>query len=128
MKRRWPLLLIVGITFLTFYRAFFAEFVMWDDDHLITNNILLKMPLWEFIRTAFSVFYHGDYFPITLCSYWLDFNILGLEVQSVHVENVIWHAANATLLFLFLNKLCRDWPLPLLISLIFAIHPLQTES
>jgi protein O-mannosyl-transferase len=80
-------------------------------------------------------FWIGGVRPLLMASYWVNFQISGTQVFSYHVVNVGLHAVSATLLFFILQRLLSIsdfrrtafWP-ALAGSLLFLLHPLQTES
>lgn len=129
MKKSGWYYLILGILIpLVFQKAFVAQYVLWDDNALVLENPLLKLPFWEALKAALSVYYHGDYFPLTLMSYWFDVQVAGTSAFFQHCENLVLHMAASFLLLSCLHKLTKNLGLSFLVSLVFAIHPLQTES
>ncbi|HEX3879888.1 MAG TPA: hypothetical protein VHW24_23055, partial [Bryobacteraceae bacterium] len=74
--------------------------------------------------------------PVLVVSYWLNYHFWGESPFSFHFANVVIHFVNSALVFLVLRRLLQKagWAgrKPQLASavgaLIFAIHPLQTES
>lgn len=128
MKQRWILLALILLVFFTFQRALFADYVLWDDDALVFNNIVSKQPFGAALKTAFTIYYHGDYFPLTLMSYWVDYQLFGYNAQAQHLINLGLHILNVVLLFLFLRRFTKREALVWLPALLFAIHPLQTET
>ncbi|MBS1970852.1 MAG: tetratricopeptide repeat protein [Bdellovibrionales bacterium] len=127
-KNGWWYLLLAILIPLVFQRAFIAQYVLWDDDALVLNNPILKMPFWEAVKVSFSNYYHGDYFPLTLMSYWLDVQLAGVSAFFQHTENLILHMAATLLLLSCLYKLTKSMTFAVLVSLFFAIHPVQTET
>lgn len=127
-KKYWHLVILALLVVLVYHRAYFAQFVLWDDDALIMNNGTLKMPLWQALETAFSVYYHGDYFPLTLMSYWTDVYFFGESAQAMHLINLALQVFNVSLLYIFLKKLTKSETTALIICLFYGFHPLQTES
>ncbi|WP_413289267.1 tetratricopeptide repeat protein [Bdellovibrio sp. HCB337] len=128
LKKYWVELCFVFLIPLVFYRAFMAPYVTWDDDVLILKNPLLQLPFWEALKNAFQVYYHGDYFPLTLMSYWLDFQVFGLSAPAQHIENLVLHLVATLLLFRVLKSVSQKDRLSFFITLVFALHPLQMES
>ncbi len=123
LKSWWPALLVPVF----FFRAYTAQFLNWDDNVLILQNPLLKLDFWNATKTGFSYFYHGDYFPVTLLSYCLDFNCFGLDPRFFHIENIFWHFLNVLVLLKLLRTLELKEGLVLAVGMIFAIHPMQAE-
>lgn len=128
MKPKKLLLIILALTAYTFHRAFFANYVLWDDDALIFNNVMLKMPFWEALKTASTSYYHGDFFPLTLTSYWIDHALFGMNAAAQHGINWLMHLISVALLFLFLQKFSQHKILILFATLAYALHPLQAET
>lgn len=127
-KNGWWYLLLAILIPLVFQRAFIAQYVLWDDDALVLNNPILKLPFWDAVKASFGNYYHGDYFPLTLLSYWLDVQIAGFNAFFQHTENLILHILAALLLLSCLHKLTKNLTFSVLVSLFFAIHPVQTET
>ncbi len=128
MKKWWPVLFLPLLVCVVYHRAYYAQFVLWDDDALIMNNAMLNMPLWGALTTAFTIYYHGDYFPLTLMSYWTDIQLFGVNARAMHLENLFLQALNVSLLYVFLKKITESHIIALVTSLFYAIHPLQTET
>lgn len=129
MKKSGWCYLILGVLIpLVFQKAFVAQYVLWDDNALVLENPLLKLPFWEALKASFTVYYHGDFFPLTLMSYWLDVQAAGYSAFFQHTENLVLHMAASFLLFSCLQKLTKNLGFSFLVALVFAIHPLQTES
>jgi tetratricopeptide (TPR) repeat protein len=80
-------------------------------------------------------FWLGGVRPALMATYWLNFLISGTDTFSYHLVNVAIHAATAVLAYLILNRVIEissirlegRWH-ALAGSVIFLLHPLQTES
>ena len=75
-------------------------------------------------------FYYRPFLRLTL---WIDKVLWGLEPSFMHLENVLIHALNTVLVMLLAQKVfsameLKRPELPLLSALIFALHPINTES
>lgn len=127
-KIKWFYPVLLVLVPIVFHRAFFSQYVLWDDDVLLLQNPILKAPFWEALKTSFTVYYHGDYFPLTLMSYWIDIAALGMGPGLQHAENLALHLLATFLLLSCLRKLAQNDALAFLLTLIYAIHPLQAEA
>lgn len=58
----------------------------------------------------------------------IDCQIFGLNPGGPHVVNVLFHAANAVLLFLLLQRLTNAQWRSAIVAGLFALHPLHVES
>ncbi len=105
-----------------------ATFVGFDDPDYIDNSYVKAGVTLQGIKWAFTTWYASNWHPLTWLSHMLDCQLFGLDPGAQHLVNVVFHAANAALLFLFLfratNKL---WPAAFVAAL-FAWHPLHVES
>lgn len=126
-RKHWPVFVLVGLALIVFHQAFQSELVFWDDDVFILRNDILKMPLFQALSVMFTSYYHGDYLPFTILSYWLDSNIFGQEPFVFHAVNLILHCINIVLVYWLIFKFSQDRLTAFLVAIIFAIHPLQAE-
>ncbi len=126
-RLKTPLFLVVLIL-VTFHRAYFSEFVSWDDNVLVTGNSLMTMDFWSAIKSTFSGFIHGDYIPLAQMSFWLDLNLFEFSASGMHLENLLLHSLNVILVYSILISLNSSSLLAILVSIVFAIHPMQVES
>jgi hypothetical protein len=86
-------------------------------------------------RRPFSAFL-GGLRPVLMISYWVNGRLWGDAPIGYHSVNVLIHLANSGLVFLVLNRLLSmaAWPVSrskvaaAIGTLVFLIHPLQTES
>ncbi len=118
-------LLIVAAGVWVFYPAIHGQW-LWDDDVLITNNLLIHDPagLWKtwFAPTMSLI----DYFPITVSVEWLAWRAWGLNTFGYHLTSIVLHLTSALLVWRLLSKL--GIRLAWLGGLLFAIHPVMVES
>jgi tetratricopeptide (TPR) repeat protein len=118
-------LLTAAILF-AYYKIFNAGFISWDDPEYVLLNKDIRS--FSFLPNWFSQFYIGHYNPLTIASYAIDFLIGGQQPFIYHLENILLHVANALLLYAFINKLFANRNIALFVALLFALHPMHTES
>jgi Flp pilus assembly protein TadD len=114
-----------------------GAFLAWDDDINLTLNAHLDLT-WENVRWMFTDADHmRRYVPLAWLGWSLERAWFGLTPFSAHVGNLLWHAANAGLLFLVLRRLFRspgpdgpdrrsEWAAAAGAAL-WAVHPLRVE-
>lgn len=113
---------ILGIILFVYMPALRAGFV-WDDDSMLTDNIVLKQNgLYKSWLTTEQL----NYWPITWTSYWLDHKLWKLNATGYHLTNILIHAVCTFLIWRILLRLKIPASLP--IALIFAVHPVNVES
>jgi tetratricopeptide (TPR) repeat protein len=111
---------------------------IWDDKILISENDSVKS--WTDLKTNLtSDFFHFDkspqvagkrgyYRPLVTLTYMVDYAIWKLNPVGYHATNIALHGANSMLLLLLLSLLVPGEGVPLLAALLFAVHPIHTES
>ncbi len=123
--------LILLVTILSaYYPAFDNDFVYWDDQYYITQNIYLAQPSLANLKVLLTKAISLNYHPITMFTLWCNSYVSGIESATPFIiTNVIIHTAACISLFHFLLRLSNNhlW-LSGFVTLIFAIHPLHTES
>jgi len=122
-------LLLALTTLLVYLPVGTHRFVNYDDDDYITNNpIVKKGPTWTGVQWAFTTWHASNWHPLTWLSHMTDCWLFGLNAGAHHFVNVLFHAANAALLFVLLRRLTGAlWPCAFIAAL-FAWHPLHVES
>ena len=116
------------------YTPIVLEFrFFWDDNDNVVNNIYVKdFTHWKKYFTdnliAGSGLVSNYYRPFLLVAFAILYKMFELMAEPWHVFNILLHAANSFLLFLFLRRLLRRKFLSLSVSLVFLVHPIQTEA
>jgi tetratricopeptide (TPR) repeat protein len=122
-------LVLVAATLAVYNPVNRSAFVNFDDDHYITGNPHVLAGLkWETVKWAFSNYYEANWHPLTWLSHALDAQLFGLNPVGHHYTNVVLHALNAVLLFLLLQSATGFTWRSLIVSALFALHPVNVES
>ncbi|MGH0033163.1 MAG: tetratricopeptide repeat protein [Myxococcota bacterium] len=124
----WALALLAA-TLATWRPATDADFVLFDDDLLITRVAEIEAGLgWESVRWAFTSVDMANWMPLTRLSWMLDAELFGLDPRAFHATNVLLHALAAVLFFLALERLTGAAARSALVAALFALHPLGVEA
>ncbi|MDP2645030.1 MAG: tetratricopeptide repeat protein, partial [Desulfobacterales bacterium] len=124
-------LVLVLVTLAVYWQVRDFSFVNYDDQIFVKdNNHVQRGVTWENILWAFSgaTEYSGYWAPLTWLSFLIDYEISGIAAGGYHLTNVLFHVANAMLLFLFLKQSTGDHWRSGFVAALFALHPLQVES
>ena len=118
----------VGI-FLVYARTLMLDFAL-DDIFLIKNNTLLYTDPWKLLLGDLwagdeSVAQSSFFRPLFLLSVLCDL-VVTKEPWMFHLQNVFWHVAASTMLYVLLSRWLTSVQGLLAIG-IFAFHPLQSE-
>ncbi|MGB9707548.1 MAG: tetratricopeptide repeat protein [Microgenomates group bacterium] len=126
------LILIIGLS--VYFNSFFNGFV-WDDEEQILNNSIIKnfsnLPL-IFKSSTFSTGGAGlsglYYKPLMSFSFMVNYLIWQSSPFGFHLFQVILHLINAVFVFLIFSKFFKNTFVSFFLSLIFTVHPVNTES
>jgi tetratricopeptide (TPR) repeat protein len=124
-----PLLLLVLATAAVYGQSLGYDFLRnWDDNHYILENADVQGFGWDRIRAVFSTFYVGNYAPVQMLSYMLDYGLWGLHPGGFHLTNLLLHAANGLLLYRLLFRFIPDRLAVWTGTALFLLHPVQVET
>jgi len=109
-------------------------FVNYDDDELVYRNGAF-LSQWSHVGTAFvtdafvgvgggSVYYR----PLLMVSYIADYHVWHFSAGGYHFTNILLHALTSVGVFVLALLIVKTEILALFAGLIFALHPVQTES
>jgi Flp pilus assembly protein TadD len=122
-------LMLVTVTLTAYWAVQSYDFVTFDDPVYVTENHHVQSELtrknlnWALLSTE-AGFWH----PLTWLSFFIDFDLYGLNPGGYHWTNLLWHIANTLLVFLvFVRMTAKVWP-SAVVALLFALHPLHVES
>ena len=128
------IMFLVEVICAIYINSLFTEFVYDDMSDIVGNPSILHLwptPIWSngAIQNR----------PLANFSFALNYALGGMQVKGYHVVNLVIHIINALLLFGILRRTFllptmraafggAAWILSLTISLLWAVHPLQTEA
>jgi hypothetical protein len=93
-------LLLALITLLAYLPVARDGFVNYDDQDYVTENRVVQNGLtWAGIKWAFTTGHASNWHPVTWLSHMLDCELFGLNAGRAAFVNVLFHTANAVLLF-----------------------------
>ena len=116
-------LLLAGLTFVLYFPVTHHDALNFDDPDYINNPQVKAGVTLAGVRWAFTTWH-----PLTWLSLMLDVQLFGAGPGTMHLVNLLWHTANAVLLFLLLRKMTGALWLSLLVAALFAWHPVQVEA
>ena len=121
--RRFAGWLLVATLFA--YLPVYSAGWIWDDDYYVTENEALRSVeglgrIWTDTSTT------PQYYPLTHTSFWLQYQLFGLNPFVFHLVNVLLHALAA--LFLWRTLVVLSIPGARLAAMLFALHPVHVES
>jgi tetratricopeptide (TPR) repeat protein len=103
-------------------------FVSLDDNYLIYENPAVKQLTPQTLAHVFTTYDPQLYIPLTFVSYQLTAAVVGMNPFFFHLGNMLLHIGSTILLWKIFRKLGASEAVALGASLLWAIHPLQTEA
>src|SRR5208282_314920 len=136
MKAKPPIMPVVGVcvflalaVVIVFGQTAHFRFVNYDDEeNVYLNPVVAKGLSAQAAGWAFTHAQTSNWIPLTTLSHMLDCQLFGLDAGGHHLVNVLWHAANAVLLFLVLRQMTGSLWRSAFVAAVFAVHPLRAES
>jgi protein O-mannosyl-transferase len=121
--------LLVLLVFAAYQPALNNGFTSWDDPAYVTSNAQIQQGItWQNIRWAFTHTVASNWHPLTVLSHMLDCQWFGPKAWGHHLVNLLWHSANAVLLFWLLFTMTGAPWRSFFVAALFGVHPLNVES
>jgi Tfp pilus assembly protein PilF len=117
------------LTWIVYAQTLGHEFLTnWDDQLYVINNPAIRGMTLANLKAAFSRFYAGNYAPVQIISYMIDYTFWGMNATGYFLSNILLHLCNGVLLYAVLIR--ASWKrLPaVLATAIFLLHPVQVET
>jgi hypothetical protein len=122
-------LALTALTMAVFHPVVNYDFVDYDDDVYVTNNLDVQGGLTvDGIARALTSTRSNHWHPLTWMSLQLDVDLFGLSARGFHLTNLVLHAANVLLLFTVLTSMTGNAGRSAAVAALFAVHPLRVES
>ena len=106
---------------------------VWDDHFLIGGSYFVRH--WSAIPKIFTSHFwsgHADwkmyYRPLINVTYLVDYQVWGLRPLGFHLTNVLVHAGVSLAVFWICSMLAGNWLTAFVAALVFAIHPVHSQS
>jgi Flp pilus assembly protein TadD len=122
-------LLLAAVTLFVYWPARQCDFSGYDDPLYFSENAHVQAGLtWSNVTWAFTTGDAANWHPLTWLSLMLDAEIFGNQPEGPHLVNLLFHLANAVLLFVLFHRLTAAAWRSAMVAALFALHPLHVES
>lgn len=130
---RKPFIIILIIGLLLYLPSLFGKFVWDDEDFVFANRYVQRFEIGNlFTQSITSGRNKGsNYFrPVQGTIYATTYQLMGPNPFWFHLLNILAHIGAASVIFIFFKKIVKGKTsaIPLLIALLFLVHPIQTEA
>jgi protein O-mannosyl-transferase len=119
---------IVLTTGLLYYNSLQGEFLSYDDTDNVVNNPVIRQLSLSTLRQIFSTGILYMYTPVTFLSYAIDYKVFGLNPYFFKLTSLLIHLLNIILVYIVSVKLLGKRNPALLMTLLFAVHPMNVDS
>lgn len=124
-----PYLVMVLAVALVFGRALGNQFLLnWDDYQYVVDNPAIRGFSWHTLYLAFTTNYGGNFAPVQIISYMVDYLFWGVQPSGYILTNLLLHTANGLLCYRLLLRLGSRCRPALFGAMLFLCHPVQVES
>jgi protein O-mannosyl-transferase len=114
-----PLLFVLAVAFVTFSPSLGAFFHL-DDYNLFSDTAIISPSGWWHVWRPMQTR------PLTYFTFWLNYQLGGLNAAGYHAVNLALHLVAVWLLYGVFARHVGEGP-ALLAATVFALHPIQTE-
>src|ERR1700677_29294 len=122
------ILLLVAGTLALYGPVRHFDSVNFDDRSFLADTKAPPGLNWLGLKWATTGVVVSNWHPVTSLSFLITYQFFGINPGAEHLVNVIFHAANAALLFLVLLRFTGAVWRSAAVAAIFAWHPLRVES
>lgn len=128
------LLVLVATAALPYLNSLTNDFAFDDTVQVLQNPYIQSAhylrqiftgTVWSFVSTGARTNY---YRPMMTLGYLATFKMFGLSAFGFHLVNLLLHTCVVVLVYMVTQQMFRNERISLLAALIFALHPIHTES
>jgi hypothetical protein len=130
---KYRIILLILLLGIVLYANMFRNSFLWDDELLIIRNEYIKD--WSHLQEIFKInLFHsvskkGNYYrPLQSLSLLFDYSLWRLNPFGYHLTNLLLHIFNAIIIYFLIGIISKSRKISLLTSLLFLVHPIQTQA
>ena len=121
--------LLAVATWLAYAPTAWNGFVNYDDPDYVTSNPDVQHGLtFAGLKWALTTGHASNWHPVTWLSHMLDWQLFGQQARGHHLVSLGFHITNTVMLFLLARLATGAFWRSVLLSAVFALHPLHVES
>lgn len=119
---------VLIVVFLSYLPVLKSDFVLWDDDVHLLDNISIRSLDGEHLQDIFTSTVNKIYIPLTSLSFALEHHYFGYKPFVYHLDNLLLHLAVTTFVWMIGLKLGLSAGACAGAAFLFGIHPMHVES
>lgn len=129
---RNPLTIALGIillvTVFSYWPAVTGDFLLWDDDVHVEQNLAIQSLDAEHLQAMFTGKINKLYIPLTSLSFAIEYHFFKLNPFVFHLTNLALHLVNSLFVFFIAGALGLSGVAAFFSCVFFALHPVHVES
>ncbi len=131
--RKIPVQLLIAagiglVTWMFLKSCLVNQFTNWDDPGYIIANPLVKDLSVDGLESIFSTSVMGNYHPLTILTYALEYSFVQLEPWLYHFDSLWLHLLVTMLVYCFVSLLTKRPIAAIVTALLFGLHPMHIET
>ncbi|HNQ13161.1 MAG TPA: tetratricopeptide repeat protein [Bacteroidia bacterium] len=119
---------ILLLTIIAFSSSINNGFTNWDDPKYLTENPLIRSLSSDNIHKIFTEAYFGNYQPLHILSYAIEYSFYELDPTGYHTTSVVMHLLCTALVMWFIWLISGSSLITIIATLLFGVHPMHVES
>ncbi|MEI6433780.1 MAG: tetratricopeptide repeat protein [Bacteroidota bacterium] len=124
-----PLMVILPVVFLAFSPILDNGLTNWDDPDLIIDNPLIRTLSFDNLKTIFTTFYFGNYQPLHLAVYSVEYHFWQLNPAGYHAVSLFLFLIITSLVYYFIYLIGnRRILIAIIATALFAVNAMRVES
>lgn len=117
---------IIASTFVLYYNTLSGSLLNWDDTTYLINNRLMNQNI--SFNSFYNIYQVEHHISLVLSSFLVQIRWFGVDPFGMHLFNLFFHIFNVLLVYVLSKKLLKNNFFALFIALLFAIHPMRSET
>jgi len=122
------LTVILTVVFFSYVPTLDNDFVLWDDDMHLLENISVRVLDFEHVGDIFKSTVNKIYIPLTTLSFAIEYHFFEYDPFVYHLDNLLLHLGVVAFIFWLGLRLGLPIAGSGIAALLFGIHPMHVES
>lgn len=119
---------ILAVVLISYAPVLKSEFIFWDDDVHIFDNITIRSLDPEHLKDIFTQTVCKIYIPLTSLSFAIEHHYFGYDPFVYHLDNLLLHLGVTAFVFAVARQMGLSMAGACAAALLFGIHPTRVES
>lgn len=123
-----PLIILLAVIFFAYLPCIDNDLTNWDDPTYLNENPLIRSLDAANIKRIFTENYFGNYQPLHILSYAIEYHFYGLNPKGYHVTSIIMFMVACALIYIFIYQLSNNKITATLTTALYGLNAMRVES